>query len=199
MPEANFPLDPPGTIWINPDGTPTISFWEMMRKIHQRTGGDLGAGPLEYKNLFYLEDRQPSGTAGGTFTSGAWRTRVLASIVNNIPGASVAANVITLPSGTYLVEGSAPAFQVDRHATRLQNTSDASTAINGTSEFSAAVTSSITRSIINGVVSSTLAKTFELQHRCQTTKALHGMGVEAGTAFTVDSEVYATLKIWKVA
>lgn len=194
MPEANFPLDPPSTIWINPDGTPTISFWEMMRKIHQRTGGDLGAGPLEYKNLFYLEDRKPSGTPGGTFTSGAWRTRVLASIVNNIPGASVAANVITLPSGTYLVEGSAPAYVTQRHVLRFQNTSDASTAINGTAEY-AGIPGSQSRSMINGVVTITLPKTFEVQHRCQTTGLTIGFGVES----SLGEEIYTTLNIWKVA
>src|SRR5690242_14620433 len=42
--------------------------------------------------------------AGGTFTSGAWRTRTLNEELRNTLGASLASNQITLPAGSYYAE-----------------------------------------------------------------------------------------------
>lgn len=63
------------------------------------------------RQLLHVRDVKPSGTSGGSFTSGAWRTRDLNTVLTNtIPGAALAGNQITLPAGTYEVEARAPTY-----------------------------------------------------------------------------------------
>ena len=49
-----------------------------------------------------LYDQKAQNTAGDAYAAGAWRTRVINTInINEIPGASLSANQVTLPAGTY--------------------------------------------------------------------------------------------------
>jgi hypothetical protein len=63
MPEASFPLDPPSTVWINPNGTPTMAFWELMRKIHQSLGGD-DAGDIRWDDFVVPITQGKQGNVG---------------------------------------------------------------------------------------------------------------------------------------
>jgi hypothetical protein len=142
-----------------------------------------------------VEDQKSSGTSGGTFTSGAWQTRTLNTLVRNHGTlASLSTDQLTLPAGTYYIAWSAPGFGVNSHQTRLQNITDTATVATGTSEFcsgSGAQTSS------SGSIVVTLAasKTFEMQHRCTVTSATSGFGVGAG----ITTEVYTRVEITKAA
>ena len=74
------------------------------------------SGCLNMNSFLHIQDQKPQGTNGGTFTSGAWRTRDLNTVLTNtITGASLADNQITLPAGKYYVEASAPAYQTFAH------------------------------------------------------------------------------------
>lgn len=151
-----------------------------------------------------LQDQKASGTNGGTFTSGAWRTRDLnTTVFNSIIGFSLAANQFTLLSGTYIIRASAPGVISARHATRLQNITDASTVLAGTSEFSSLLSDPTegftTRSFIIGDFTITATKVFEIQHRCDHTQATLGFGVAAGGSFAVANELYTEAQIWKIA
>lgn len=47
-------------------------------------------------------DQKAKNTAGDAYAAGAWRTRVINTVnINEIPGASLASNQVTLPAGTY--------------------------------------------------------------------------------------------------
>ena len=60
-------------------------------------------GAFENEDLLMTND-QANNTGGGSATSGAWRTLVInTSKKNNITGASLSSNQITLPAGTYCV------------------------------------------------------------------------------------------------
>jgi hypothetical protein len=141
-------------------------------------------------------DTQPSGTSGGTFTSGAWRTRTLNTIVSDNVGITLSNNQVTLPAGEYLIEADAPAIGVYSHKIRLQNITDATTTALGTSEYSASTDSISTRSQLLIYVTLSSPKVFEIQHRCSTTSA-NAAGLGAAGAFGV-SEIYARVKIQKV-
>lgn len=166
--------------------------------------------PLAARNVSYtytantppmmiVEDRKPSGTNSGTFTSGAWRTRDLNTVVlNEITGASLSSNQVTLPVGTYEIFGFAMAHYVNRNAVRLQNTTDGSAEISGAPAFTPANDSQPSELPL-GRVTITSAKVFELQHQCQTTRANEGFGLPVGSSFTVDYEVYAQVVIKKIA
>jgi hypothetical protein len=148
--------------------------------------------------LLHVRDEKSANTGGGTFTSGAFQTRTLnTSVTNEISGASLSSNQITLPSGTYYIEASAPAFAVTRHKAKLRNTTDSSDTLIGTSEITYNLDSTVsTCSFVTGRFTIAAQKTFELQHRCENTKATDGFGIENNFSVV---EVFADVQIWKVA
>ena len=147
--------------------------------------------------LLHVRDEKANNTAGGGFTSGAWQTRTLNTVMTNeISGASLSSNQITLSSGTYYIHASAPAYAVDGHKIKLRNITDSSDTIIGTSENTAAVNGVTPHSFVIGRFTITAQKVFELQHRCQTTVATEGFGVKSNFSVV---EVYADVQIWKVA
>jgi hypothetical protein len=147
--------------------------------------------------LLHVRDEKSSGTTGGTFTSGSFQTRDLnTSLTNEISGASLSSNQIILPSGTYYIDATAPAFQIDKHKAKLRNITDSSDTLIGTSEFSQYFGAYTTTSFVTGRFTIASQKTFELQHRCETTLATNGLGVDGGFSVTA---VYTDVKIWKVA
>lgn len=156
----------------------------------------VGGTTPSWGGLLIVQDQKTSGTSGGGFTSGAWRTRTLnTTIINTITGASIATNQITLPAGTYLFEAAAPGHRVGNHAARLQNITDTATTLPGSSEVSeqpGAIVSN--KSFIVGTFTISGTKVFEVQHQCATTNGSDGFGPSAGFG----TEVYTTVKIQKV-
>lgn len=139
-----------------------------------------------------IHDRKASGTAGGTFTSGAWRQRTLnTSTRNNISGSSLASNQLTLPAGTYYVEWSCTGYNCNNHRSRLYNATDTSTIEYSVNEYANA---SSTRSSGSSYFTLTSSKALEIDHQCQTTTASNGLGVAA--SFGID-EIYCELSVWK--
>ena len=145
-----------------------------------------------------FNETQASGTTGGTFTSGAWQKRTLnTTILNDITSCTLTASVIALPAGTYMLNSSAVAYFVDAHKLRLQNTTDSSTTILGTSERAGNGVDVATRSFIQGVFTITATKNFEVQHYAKTTQATTGLGF--ATTIASISEIYTTIQIVKLA
>ena len=145
---------------------------------------------LELKhNLLHLRDEKAQNTEGGTFTLGAWRTRDLTTVkTNEITGASLASNQITLPAGTYFVDASAPAFQVNFHQSKIYDTTGAADLIIGTNSYSYTLDLSVTRSICKGRFTIAVESVIELQHRCAATK-VGGFGVAGNYTTEVYSEI----------
>lgn len=151
----------------------------------------VGASPL----LLHVRDEKASGTNGGSFTSGAWQTRTLNTVkTNEISGASLASNLVTLPAGTYEIEASAPAYNCGRHQTRLYDTTGAAALVVGTSEYAGSGDRPQTRSFVRGRFMLSVESVVRLDHRCQTTSNLIGLGVPGSFA----SEVYAEALIREV-
>ena len=134
-------------------------------------------------NWIVLEDQKAVNTAGGTFTSGAWRTRDLNTEVSDPNNnCALASNEFTLTAGNYgLLIASAPAFYVNRHQIRLYRVSPSpdNVALGSLAYSSSALVDGIqTRSFIFFVIG-TLANdtTFRVEHRCEVTKTGNGLGV----------------------
>ena len=146
-------------------------------------------------SYIYIRDEKANTTAGGTFTSGAWRTRDLNTEVNDAGAyASVAANQITLAAGTYRFTCRAPAFAVINHKIRLANITD-SIYYYGTSEYAQAGPPNIqTTSFVSGRFTISVSKVFELQHYCNTTVTTTGFGQPGSFGVT---EVYAECEFWR--
>lgn len=157
------------------------------------------------QQILIVADEKPAGTSGGTFTSGAWRTRDLNTVrYNTITGASLASNQITLPAGTYYISASAPAYtnghNIDNHKAKLRNITTSTDTLIGTSEsFSNAQylgqAHLQTRSFIVGVFTIEGETTFEIQHRCYETQNNTGFGKESNMDV---AEVYSQVFIQKI-
>ena len=144
-----------------------------------------------------LRDEKTQNTAGGTFTSGAWQTRVLQTQPVNVGShCTLTSNQFVLDAGTYEIFASAPAFQVLAHQARLQNITDTATTIIGTGEYAGGSPNLVnTASLVIGEFTIAAQKTFELQHRCFATVSTNGFGVQSN----VTTEVYSTVFLRKVA
>ena len=158
------------------------------------TGGGLFSGYAVF------QDQKTVGTDGGTFTSGAWRTRVLNATVFNTDttNISLGTDQFTLLTGSYLIEWSAPAYEVNSHQARLFDVTGGSWFQNGTSEYAHETTPISTRSF--GSVRVTVAASpgtniYSVEHRAETTKATLGFGLENN--FSAGPEVYTTVIIYK--
>lgn len=153
-------------------------------------GGNVPSGD------FIARDVKTAGTNGGTFTAGDWVVRDLNTVdMNTISGASINANTISLPAGTYVFRASAPAVYVATHQARLAIIS-AATIIYGTSEVSyfsgEGYSISGNRSVVSGTFTLASPDTVQVQHKCTSTKADNGLG---STASTGAEDVYTEIQI----
>jgi hypothetical protein len=149
--------------------------------------------PLPYVRV---EDQKSSGTSGGTFTSGAWRTRDLNTEVEDTHSmASLAANQITLPAGTYSVRFSSTAAACDRHQCRIQDITGVATLVTGTNSYAGFTGLQMGTAHGMGRFTLTATSAIELQHRCQTTRATDGFGY----AMSWGTEVFSIVEIRKEA
>jgi hypothetical protein len=163
-----------------------------------RTHFSVGARPTVIVAVPYvnIQDQKSQNTGGGTFTTGADRTRELTTVDSDTAGIAVlAANQFTLPTGTYRYSISAPAYTVARHQAWLYNITDTAEVKRGTSEYASAADLAQTRSWVTGKMRITGTKTFEVRHRCETTAATLGFGVPANFG----TEVYTVAELWKEA
>lgn len=152
----------------------------------------------------YLRDEKTTGTQGGTFTSGAWRTRTLNIIDGDTSFVSLSANQFTLQPGTYHIEAKSPVGSrlnvgPGNHKAKLRNITDSSDDIMGStgSMQTQAGFNHITMddSDIEGIVTIVVPTVFEIQHQCQTTHSTYGFGI-ASNYSTV--EIYTQVKMTKV-
>ena len=145
-----------------------------------------------------IEDQKGAGANGGTFTSGAWRTRDLNTEVfdpDNI--VSISSNQFTLQAGNYFIEASAPAYHVDRHQAALYDITADNFHTIGTNEYAKGDAGTGSRSIVTARVTISSANVYEIRHRCQTTFATYGFGVFIGTSQWITDNNYTYVKIFK--
>ena len=148
--------------------------------------------------LLHVRDEKSANTAGGAFTSGDWRTRTLNTVMTNeISGASLSSNQVTLPSGTYYVHAGARGYTVNTNKLKWYNTSDSSDVLIGDQARSDSSANANAFVSVMGRFTISAQKTFELQHRCETTRSdVNGYGPAANFGVV---EVFANVQIWKVA
>jgi hypothetical protein len=171
-------------------GSGTYSDWVVS------LSGPAGAPPDAYQVL-HVRDSKSSGSAGGDATIGL-QTRTLNTVVTNtIPGASLAANAITLPAGTYDVIGSVPAYQCSGHQAYLYSTTAAADVAGGTGtgETSDTTSGPQTRSLIMGRITLTSTQTIVVRHAVAANKLVSGLGIPGAIG---KPEIFTDLKFTKV-
>ena len=128
----------------------------------------------------------------GSYTTGDWRTRDIdTEITDEDDIVSISSNQFTLQAGTYLINFGCSMYHCNRHAIRLQNITDSTTAGVGNPNNSYTYSSLL---FTTGVcrVSIASAKTFEVQGYVSVTKADNGMGfgMENGSCHETRVEIY---------
>lgn len=159
----------------------------------QRTG-DQGS-PGTYPTL-YVREEQAAGTTSATSTSsGAWNTCVLNTTkVNEITGASLSSNQVTLPAGTYEFEGSVPLYGgTVTFKGQLFNVSDGVVVDNGTVEGTPSTYAASSRSIMRGKFTLSASKVLSVRRYANSTASAAPTLSAAGVA-----EVYTEIKFKKV-
>lgn len=145
-----------------------------------------------------LEEQQSSGTDGGTFTSGAQRTRVLNTKTDPSSLCTLSSNQFVLAAGTWELVAYAPASYCDNHQAFLVNVTSGFNLLISSTQISNYGASSVndSRAIIVGRFTSNGSDAHEIQHRCSTTKTVYGYGY--GTANTWGNVVWTQVMLWKV-
>lgn len=156
--------------------------------------------------LFHVRNEQSSGVGGAVLTGGTWNTRVLNTTkTNEITSATLTANQISLPAGSYHIKVNAVSYQSNGTSSarfsqlRLYNITDSAALATGlTTADAAGVTSS-------GSTPNTAVAILEQRFTIAGTKTIElqqyvtGSAYSEGTPLGVTTEVYCDVLIWKVA
>lgn len=148
------------------------------------------------RGIFHARDEKPSGTQGGSTTADTTITRVLNSVVTNtITGASLSANVITLPEGMYVIDGLCPSHRADGHKAHLYNVTDAVVAIQGQNSFSSNTNSVLTNAPVRGAfIVPSGGRDYEVRHYFRGGRATTGLGLGVPNSGV---EIYSNILIFE--
>jgi len=152
-----------------------------------------------FESYALICDQKASSADGGTFTSGAWRTRDLNTEISDADSiVSIASNQFTLAAGSYLIRWSAPAYRALYHQTRLYDVTNTAAVQLGSSAYNSNADSTQGNSFGSARVAIAASTTYEIQHRSDGTQATFGFGVgTSGNAF--DNTIYTIVEIYREA
>lgn len=147
--------------------------------------------------IFHAQHTTTGTTAAGTATSGSWIKRTLnTEKVNEVSGATLTSSVISLPAGTYEAHISSDFYSgVQAFASRLRDTTNSATLVNGMRGYNNASASGFS-SVGYGKFTLSGTTNIELQYRVQTTAAL-GLGDTNAQDFS-ETNIWADVYIRKV-
>ncbi len=148
-------------------------------------------------NMTLVVDKKTAGTPGGSFITGNWRVRDLNTILfgaQNIRG--VTNNTVQIHSSPYLYFGWAPANSVDRHQTRVEDTTNNDIIESGSTVTANALNTHASNSIFSGFIPAKSPPVdITVFHRCDTTKNTDGFGI---AGFGPQEEIYAVIFLLKL-
>ena len=193
-------LDSEGVVLNSIDITPAaISLGSVASGVTPDGTDAKGLMTVDYlSQILIVEDRKATGVAGGASSNTSWIQRDLnTKVYDGITGVpDITNDEITLPIGTYEIEGSAPAYKSDRHTIRLVDASGPTTLLIGTAEQSNEGDDTSTRSFISGVVTLAAETVLYIEHY-----TVWGDAAGLGVAVNVHGagEVYTRVKFTKIS
>lgn len=149
---------------------------------------------LGINNLLHIQDQKVAGTNGQTILASTLTTRDLNTVItNNISGASLSANTVTLPAGTYFVDIKANIHGGNNGKCTLRNNSDNTVLLASTNTQSNSTNTTSSTVFLTGIITLPITTTIKLSQ-------ISLNASYSGVAYNVSSpEIYTDLKIWKVA
>ena len=163
----------------------TLDVWVLQNPAPRSTG------------YMLVQDQKASGTNGGSSVAGVQQRALNTVVANTIAGASLSANQVTLPAGTYRVRGYALNAAGVTSQTWLKNVTDNAIVALGNSSGGYNVTVfPAMASEFSGRIVLTSAKVFDIQHYSSAAVATVGLGRASGSG---NAELFASLEIIKEA
>lgn len=158
--------------------------------------GDKGdQGERGLSEIAYLRDEKPSGVQGGSCYSGSWFARDLNTLGGDNSFITLGSNSFVLQPGKYFIEADVPGYAIGLHKAKLVALETNEDALIGSSSVSAPSSAPATTiSKIQGEIIVSATTTFQIHHRCSSTKTTIGLG--GGGNFGVP-EIYTQVKIIK--
>ena len=194
--------------YIDPNGNPIENLGNGIMALNTRgQGGQLtwiedrwsitnvteltAGGTVANKPFMHVEDHKPVGTAGGTSAAGFNDRDLNTVIANDIPGASLSNNEITLPAGEYYIEALSP-YRQDFGFTRayIRDTLD-NEILRGSNWFHGYGGSPM----VNGRITLAEPTVIKLTHWGNGALATEGLGAAASEG---SAEIYGSIRIWKL-
>ena len=165
--------------------------------------GDLasGVGQGAYETaLFHIQNEHATHqntSIGTSYTDFIFNTVK----TNEITGASLSSNEVTLPSGTYFADIMICAARCNAFVSRLYNTADSSLVLEGALMYTDENHSNNIISFIKGRFTISAQKTFKIQASAQTAKSSYGQGYSQTTSGLNETTIWMnrTALFWKVA
>ncbi len=167
-------------------------------EVDQAIADAIAALPAD--ELLHIQNRQASGVDGGSTVAGVWTKRTLnTAVTNEIAGASLANDVVTLPAGTYYLEGSGYLFMslglVGRNGQhRIRDTTGNATLCLGMPAYQYANYGAAANMLVAGKFTLSVQSNIEFQYFSPIANAGDGQGLDASTG---EANVFADLRIWK--
>lgn len=155
-------------------------------------------GTKTFVSYAVICDQKAYNVHGGTFNSGAWRTRDLNTELTDVDGiVSISSNQFTLGAGNYLIKWTAPAFNVAGHITALQNITDSTVDGTGSTQFASNSYNGENKSVGSARIAIAGSKTYEIQHYANSSGGSEGFG--NASSVSGYNSIYTTVEIYKEA
>lgn len=142
-----------------------------------------------------FSDKKATAQQGGSNIVGI-QDRILNTVdYSDIQGTSLTNSIITLPAGTYKVEGRVPSYAGSENRSSLYNVTDGQTALHGSNAMSSGAAGGSTDSFITGKISLQSPKNFKIQHYFVGSNT-NGFGRAVGLAGTM--EIYTEITFTRI-
>jgi len=176
-------------------GSGTITVGASGETVAPASGVMTKLGVFE-NQLLHVRDEKSASTNGGSSSAG-YQTRTLNTVVTNeITGASLSSNQITLPAGTFFIEAYAVAYKTDQNIISFYNVTDSSYDIFGRNNYSSSAHAVQTVNLLKQRFTISSQKVFELQHYIASARSQsNGLGVANGS----NTNIYSDVLIWRIA
>ena len=154
-----------------------------------------------FKNYAVLTDTKTATASGGSFLKNFWRVRdINTEQFDNDNIVSISNNQFTLQAGTYFIKASALSSNVGDNQLRIYNATDTDVVARGNVCQSLLDGANFTATV-QGRVTITAAKAFEIQHIASKDQSVYGFGLGLNGDSDFDNQVsdqdFLTVEIYK--
>jgi len=144
--------------------------------------------------FMHVQDQKTNGTSGGASVTSSQLRDLNTVLTNEISGASLSSDEITLPAGEYYIEAYSQCYNTSGNRLLIEDTSSTQLLL-GTSIY--AHPTGVARSVpVSGRVTLASTTVIRVRHYTQAVSA-NGLGVPEASTLS-DDEVYTDIKIWQI-